>query len=61
MAHVITDECVGCGICVDECKVGAIKEENEKFSIDPELCTDCGTCADNCPADAIEGTKKEQD
>lgn len=59
MAHVITDECIGCGSCVDECPVDAIKENGDKYIIDSELCTDCGTCSDNCPVDAIEGSKED--
>jgi ferredoxin len=54
MAYVITDECIACGTCIDECPVEAISEGDDKYSIDPELCTDCGACADVCPTDAIE-------
>ncbi len=53
MAYVITDECIACGTCIDECPVEAISEGEDKYSIDPELCTDCGACADACPTDAI--------
>ena len=54
MAYVITDGCIACGTCVDECPVEAISEGDDKYNIDPELCTDCGACADACPTDAIE-------
>ena len=46
MSYVITDECVACGVCVDECPVGAITEHEDKYIIDPELCTECGSCVD---------------
>ena len=52
MAYVISDDCVACGTCIDECPVGAISE-GEKYSIDPDQCTECGTCADACPSGAI--------
>ena len=54
MAYVITDECIACGSCEDECPVGAISEGEDKYVIDSETCTDCGACADICPVEAIE-------
>ena len=53
MAHRITDECLACAACVDECPEEAISEGDPIYVIDPELCTDCGTCVDSCPNDAI--------
>lgn len=52
MAYVITDECISCGVCVDECPVEAITEGEDIYVINPDLCTDCGSCADVCPVDA---------
>ena len=52
MAYVISDDCVACGTCIDECPQGAISE-GEKYSINPEMCIDCGTCASVCPTEAI--------
>lgn len=54
MAYVISDECICCGTCIDECPAEAISEGDDKYSIDPDICTDCGACADVCPTDAIE-------
>ena len=42
MAYVISDDCVACGTCIDECPVGAISE-GDKYSINPDMCTECGT------------------
>ena len=53
MAHKISDECISCGACEDECPVEAISEGDDQFVIDPDLCTDCGTCVDVCPVEAI--------
>ena len=52
MAYVISDDCIACGTCIDECPVEAISE-GVKYSINPDLCTECGTCADACPSEAI--------
>ena len=53
MAYYITDDCIACGACLDECEHDAITEGEEKYSIDPEKCTDCGECVEVCPSDAI--------
>ena len=52
MAYVISDDCIACGTCIDECPVEAISE-GDKYSINPDLGTECGTCADACPSEAI--------
>lgn len=52
MAYKISDECIACGTCIDECPVDAIAE-GDIYTIDPELCTDCGSCAEVCPVEAI--------
>ena len=46
MAYVISDDCIACGTCIDECP-------GDKYSINPDACTECGTCADVCPSEAI--------
>ena len=53
MAYKISDECVNCGACEDECPEKAISEKDERRWIDPEKCVDCGSCKDACPTDAI--------
>lgn len=53
MAYKITDGCIKCGICVDECPVEAISEGDETYIIDKGKCTDCGACSDVCPNEAI--------
>lgn len=52
MAYKISDECIACGTCIDECPVDAISE-GDIYVIDPNLCTDCGSCAEVCPTEAI--------
>lgn len=52
MPYVITDECVSCGTCVEECPSDAIKEGEDKYIITDD-CTECGTCIEACPTGAI--------
>ena len=52
MAHFITDKCIACGTCKDECPVGAISE-GDIYVIDADSCIDCGACAAACPSEAI--------
>ena len=53
MAHKITDACVSCGNCAENCPVEAISQGDTQYVIDADTCVDCGACAANCPVDAI--------
>ena len=52
MAYKISDDCVMCGACAEECPVNAISEGEGKYVIDADTCISCGACAENCPVDA---------
>ena len=52
-AKVNSEECTGCGTCVDSCPVEAIKMDDDVAVVDVVECTDCGTCVDECPVEAI--------
>jgi NAD-dependent dihydropyrimidine dehydrogenase PreA subunit len=47
------NRCVGCGICVQNCPVGAIELIEEKANISPQKCIRCGMCFRVCPQNAI--------
>ena len=54
MAYKITDSCIACGTCAENCPVGAISEGDGAYVIDADSCIACGTCAGACPMGAIE-------
>lgn len=59
MSLKITDECIACDACREECPNAAITEGDPIYVIDPALCTECHghyerpACADVCPVDCI--------
>lgn len=49
--HKISEECIACGSCMEQCPVEAI-EEGTPYVIN-NACIDCGACVEVCPVDAI--------
>lgn len=52
MAYAISDACIACGACADECPVSCIAEKDGKYEINADECIECGSCADVCPVEA---------
>jgi len=53
MPWIKRELCTGCGICVDECYVGAISMKEDVAFINEDECIRCGVCHDICPSDAV--------
>jgi len=59
MALKITDECIACDACREECPTEAIEENDPIYLIDSDRCTECvgffdePQCISVCPVDCI--------
>jgi ferredoxin len=63
MAVIITDTCINCGACIDECPVEAIVDEDdnpsgeETYYVYEDKCVECvghfdtPACAEACPTE----------
>ena len=54
MAYKISDMCIECGTCAENCPVNAIEPGDGKYVINPAKCIDCGTCSYSCPVGAAQ-------
>ncbi|MBN2325442.1 MAG: NADH-quinone oxidoreductase subunit NuoF [Spirochaetes bacterium] len=53
--RILPEECVGCGVCLKNCPVDAIRgEKKQVHEIDPKKCIKCGICLDSCRFGAVE-------
>ena len=56
---MITDECIACDACREECPNEAIEEGDPIYIIDSDMCTECvgsfdePQCIEVCPVDCI--------
>ena len=53
MAYKISDSCISCGSCAEQCPVEAISQGADFYVIDADKCISCGSCAEQCPMAAI--------
>lgn len=51
--YQITDACIGCGNCVNNCPQHCIEKGNP-YKIEQEHCLHCGNCYEVCPVKAVE-------
>lgn len=65
---VVTDECINCAACIEECEHNAIYNAGDEYTVNgetrpplsddhtfivPDLCDNCKSCAEVCAVDAI--------
>jgi len=54
MPWIDKNNCIGCGICADECPVDTIYMGNGKAEVDMDGCIHCGLCHGVCPEGAVK-------
>jgi dissimilatory sulfite reductase (desulfoviridin) alpha/beta subunit len=55
---ISTEECVGCGACVENCREGAITLAGKWPVVNGDRCVSCGQCISACPTRTLQEEKK---
>ncbi len=58
---VDAERCVGCGLCVEECHMGAIALDGGRIVHDELKCKGCGRCVLVCPEKAVNAEVENLD
>jgi len=55
VTYSITDDCIGCTLCAQQCPADAIEfKPYQKHEIDTDKCIRCGSCKSICPVEAVK-------
>jgi electron transfer flavoprotein alpha subunit len=61
VVQIAKDKCIGCGLCVETCPVGALTLIDGIVEVDPNKCKDLGPCVKVCPTEALAVNKKPEE
>ncbi len=59
-AVIDSEQCNGCGICIERCQMHAITEKDGITVVNREHCIGCGLCVSGCPSDVSELHRKPE-
>lgn len=59
MIVIHTEQCTGCGACLNVCPTGALYLVEGKAAVDRALCRECRACLEVCPTGAITVAAQE--
>ena len=51
---VVSERCIGCGVCIANCPAQTIAQVDDRARIDPAGCIYCYCCHELCPEQAID-------
>lgn len=59
LAEIDEQSCTNCGVCLDECRFGAImppapERGHDTYWVDPTACEGCGVCLAVCPMSIVD-------
>jgi electron transport complex protein RnfB len=57
-AVIDSEECLGCGTCIERCQIQAITEQDGVAVVDQARCIGCGLCVTGCPNDVVNLQRK---
>ncbi|MDX9789096.1 MAG: 4Fe-4S binding protein [Desulfobacterales bacterium] len=60
LAVISSDDCTGCGACVESCHVHALALVDDVAVLKQERCIGCGVCVGACNFDAISMKRKDE-
>ncbi len=61
LAALDTDECTGCGACIDRCQMEALSMNSDGIAeLDISRCIGCGLCVTACPSGALTLERKQE-
>jgi electron transport complex protein RnfB len=59
--EVISEDCAGCGDCIERCQMDALWLEDNVIAHDERRCIGCGLCTTVCPSDCLHLVRKSEE